>query len=627
MFFLDTTGFFSLICLLVQCGLAWVFAAFFAVLARQHGAWLRGWLFAFVGLGIGLFALTVRFLYAYHAAAGAHTLRDGDPIVRVAYAVYTAGKVAFACGLLDGVARAVDRVRPIEPKWLPWCLLMAGGIGAAVPTVECLLLFQALWMPWVFSCANRWLRASASEESESTRGWLRIALWVWGVVWCLYGIAVVAVGPMHPSNDHPFAILLRVNSMIDLGLQVVLATCLIVLVLGRAERSKVEALRERDRLREQVQRNERARSLATLVGGIAHEINNPLTAILGHVADFESLDVAARQRAAAVVREQIDRCRQIVQRMSMLGAAPTSAGAAEVDVDAIVQAVVRDMQPRAQRFGVVLQSEVPSLMQSWVADPDGVAMVLANLLGNAIEASPRGGRVRLTVEARSDGARVVVTDQGPGVPVADRSRVFDPFFTTKHAVPGLGLAVVEAVVRAHGGRITIGDEPGGGARFEVVWPWRPMRTGAGAGATAVGGTNAGPTIAAVPSSLAGKRRLLIIDDEPLVRATVARQAVAEGFVVVEADSGARGLELLFAPGADYAAIVCDMRMPGLSGPELHDRLVQQAPQWLGRMLFVTGDLASNESVEFAARSQAPIVTKPFTARELLRRVRALADSG
>jgi CheY-like chemotaxis protein len=84
---------------------------------------------------------------------------------------------------------------------------------------------------------------------------------------------------------------------------------------------------------------------------------------------------------------------------------------------------------------------------------------------------------------------------------------------------------------------------------------------------------------------------------------------------------------LFAPGADYAAIVCDMRMPGLSGPELHDRLVQQAPQWLGRMLFVTGDLASNESVEFAARSQAPIVTKPVTARELLRRVRALADSG
>ncbi|MBL8753494.1 MAG: hybrid sensor histidine kinase/response regulator [Planctomycetes bacterium] len=625
MLFFDTTGFFSLICLLVQCGLAWVFAAFFAALARQHGAWLRSWLFAFVGLGLGLLALTFRFLYAHHAAAGVRPLQEGEPVVRFAYAVYGAGKVAFVCGLLDGIARSVGRVRPVPQRWLPWCLVVGAAIGAAVPTVEMLLLLQALWTPWAFLCAQRWLRANPGEERESTRTVLLAVLRASAVVWIVYGVAVFAVGPVRPDNSHPLAILLRLNSMVDLGLQVVLATCLIILVLAQTQRSKVEALRELDRLRDQVQRDERARALATLVGGIAHEINNPLTAILGHANDLEASDPALRARAAAIVREQTERCRQIVQRMSKLGGVPTDAR--EVDVDQIVAAVVRDLQPRVQAAGVALQWDVPRLLPTWVADPDGLELVLRNLLANAIEASPRDGVVGCTMTERSEGVAIVVTDHGPGVAAAIRARVFDPFFTTKHAGAGLGLAVVEAVVRAHGGRVAVGDAPGGGAQFTVVWPWRPVHLVATPVPTAASTAGAAEPTVRLPASPHDQPRLLVIDDEPLVRATIVRQARAEGFAVVEAESGKAGLELLLAPGADFVAVVCDMRMPGVSGAEFHDQLLQQAPSWLQRLLFITGDLASTESVAFAARSLAPILTKPFTATDLLRRVRALSNVG
>jgi CheY-like chemotaxis protein/anti-sigma regulatory factor (Ser/Thr protein kinase) len=251
------------------------------------------------------------------------------------------------------------------------------------------------------------------------------------------------------------------------------------------------------------------------------------------------------------------------------------------------------------------------------ADATGFEQVLANLIGNALHASPRGGTVRVTVQERSNGLSIEVLDQGAGVPVGDRSRIFEPFWTTRaHGEGlGLGLAVVDSIVRAHGGRVEVEDAPGGGARFCVHWPWRPLRASVAQPPTTTS------------STAPGRARLLVIDDEPLVRAMIGRQASAEGYEVVEAESGDQALELLLTDGAEFSAIVCDLRMPGTSGADFYDHLAQRAPRWLSRLLFVTGDLASNESAAFAERCRAPILTKPFTAVDLMRRVRSVQNTG
>ena len=615
MFFLDSTGFFSLICLFVQCGMAWIFAAFFAVMSPSHGPWLRRWFRAFVGLGVAFAALSVRFFMAHHAVAGEARLHEGDLVVRLLYGLYLVGKVMFAWCLLGGLAAMRGRSWQSH-RWFVVVFAVAFVVGAALPTIESVLLFQAVWMPYVMWRAA-WLSRTRPEEGrEIGRTVLRGACAVWGALWLLYAVSVLVVGPVPTATENFFGYVLRLNSLFDLGLQVVVATSLIVVVMSDSERAKLDALRERDRLREQVQRDEKLLALSTLVGGVAHEFNNPLTAMLGHVDDLEALEPVVRQRAIAIVRQQIDRCRVIVQRMSLLGRG-ASLAVGEVDVDDVLKSTAAQFTARFQTSGVTLQLDVPPLLSVLHADPTGFAQVIVNLFGNALHASPRGGTVRVTVQERSHGVSIEVQDQGKGVPVGDRSRIFEPFWTTRAQGEGLGLglAVVDAIVRAHSGRVEVEDAPGGGARFRLLWPWRPLRA----------------TAAELPAGAAvgtpGRARLLVIDDEPLVRAMISRQASAEGYEVVEAESGARALELLLAKGAEFAAIICDLRMPGTSGAALHDQLERQAPQWLSRLLFVTGDLASNEAAAFAERCRAPILTKPFSAIELMRRVRAVQNVG
>lgn len=318
-----------------------------------------------------------------------------------------------------------------------------------------------------------------------------------------------------------------------------------------------------------------------------------------------------RQRAAAVVREQAERCRAIVQRMSLVGRTG-ALSTTQVDVAELVSRVLRGFLPQSQQLGVALRTEVAPGLPSLLVDTVACEQLLANLVANALQASPRGGEVLVAAALRGGGVELRVDDRGPGVPVADRARVFEPFFTTKPAGSGtgLGLAVVDAVVRAHGGRVEIGDAPGGGASFVV---WLPL----GRANTVEG--RAEPSGGA-PGRAEAERRLLVIDDEPLVRDVLVRQAAASGWQAVGFASAADALEQLLQGDAHVDAIVCDLRMPGMSGQQFHDQLARSAPQWLERIVFVTGDPASVEAVSFARRCRAPIVGKPFVPRELLARV-------
>lgn len=124
---------------------------------------------------------------------------------------------------------------------------------------------------------------------------------------------------------------------------------------------------------------------------------------------------------------------------------------------------------------------------------------------------------------------------------------------------------------------------------------------------------------------AGKPRVLVIDDEPTIRAALHRFFTRRNWLFDEAEDGSRGLAKLMAPGAEYTAIISDLRMPGMSGMELHDQLAEHRPELLDRLIFSTGDVASKDAAEFVQRTRCIILEKPFELSKLgetLERIRA-----
>ena len=616
MFFQDSTGFFSLVSLLIQCVLAWIVAGFLMLLGRrlQPSVWLRRWSTAFLLLALALSAITVRFLCAYHHVLQA-PLGEDHPITRISYVVYLVGKVGFYWHLLGG-ARALRGLAwpTTRARWTgPAVALLAGG-AAFLPSIESTLLVQAPLAVVAFALAAHALRRGTAPDELGCRV-AAATLLVWAAIWCAYAVSVIGVDPLQPRLDSAWSLLLRGNSLIDVILQVTLGAALILVVVQDVQRQALQGAAERDRLRAQVQRDERLRALSTLVSGVAHEINNPLTAILGFAADLDDADATTRRDAARIVLEQADRCRAIVQRLSVLGRQPVQTRDRAV-ADALVERVVAGLRPQFTQVEVAIRTAINAAGTTVIGDPAGLEQVLTNLLVNALHASPRRGTVTVTTRTEGDRWIVQVADQGSGVPLADRARIFEPFFTTKPpgCGSGLGLPVALAMVTAHGGAIRVGDAESGGALFTVELP---------CAAPAAPTTVAPPAPAPPPRAADGTPlRLLIIDDEPQVRSSIERHARTAGWRTTTTDSAESALPLLQTERFD--ALLCDLRMPGMAGSGLYDHLSRHAPDLLRRMVFVTGDLTSPDAAAFARRCRAPIVSKPFAFADLLRRLREVA---
>jgi CheY-like chemotaxis protein len=247
-----------------------------------------------------------------------------------------------------------------------------------------------------------------------------------------------------------------------------------------------------------------------------------------------------------------------------------------------------------------------------------------NLVVNARDAVGARGHIRLEVverelastdpllgDALAPGRCVVlsVIDDGEGMSEATLARVFEPFFTTKapHRGTGLGLSTVRGIVHRMGGRIRCESAPGAGARFDVVLP---------AAAPEAEPASASAGASDLDLELSG-RTVLIADDEPLIRAAVARALSAEGSRVLTADDGAAALALIEAEAASIDLLITDMVMPGAHGPEVAGRLRARRPE--AQVLFLSGQ---GLAVDEVAPAPAPLLVKPFTLEDLTAAARA-----
>ncbi len=585
--------------LFVQTFLAWVFVAVLASIRdrdSEKGA-IRTFLWAFVALSLALTVMSVRFFRAHDVSSSYFLWADGRWAPLVCYSVYMGLKAWFVWLLVLGSHQLSGRPVPrgLRPALVPLVLSMAAA-PILLPGINDLLVLQA---PIIVVGAL--LSLHALRDARARVRLVRGALIGLAITWSIHATAVL-VGSNWESNP-----VLSLNSFIDLGVQLLLGVGLVVCLLEDSHRRRIEAEQEREGLRQSLERDEKLRALGTVVSGVAHELNNPLTVILGH-ADILRRQ-AAGHRPATIIKDQAERCRGIVRNLSAL-AGQSVHPREEVDLEALVRRVVSGLPERATREGRHVVQRVASDLRGSV-DRVGIEQVLANLIGNGLQAGPPGSVVTVRGARSGDRIELTVTDEGPGVPAELRERIFEPFFTTKAPGrgTGLGLSIARAIVRGHGGSLSIEDAPSGhGSTFRVRLPCV-----AATGPEARGRRSATPS----PGS-----RLLVIDDDVAVRTVIREEAELRGWTVREAESAEQALAESLS---DADAVLCDLRMPGIGGIGLHDRLAADRPDLLSRVVFFTGDLASPETVGFSTRCERPLVEKPFDFDELFARLGDLSS--
>ncbi|HZH14295.1 MAG TPA: ATP-binding protein [Archangium sp.] len=358
---------------------------------------------------------------------------------------------------------------------------------------------------------------------------------------------------------------------------------------------------------------ERLATVGTLAAGVAHELNNPLSFVLG------SLQLAVRrlfdpsgsepEKTDALLKHLTDarvgaeRIQSIVRDLGTFSH-PDERPPAPIDVrqvlDLSVKMALGEVRHRAQ---VVREyGPVPDVL----ADGSRLGQVFINLLVNAAQAIPEGHadrhEIRLRTWAEERTVCVEVQDTGHGIPPELLGRIFDPFFTTKAVGKGigLGLSISHGLVTALGGELSVESELGRGSVFRVRLPMAP----------------AGLTASSPPPPQAALRRgrLLIVDDEPLLARTLQMLLAPEHDVTV-VHAARDALEHL-RNGASYDAILCDLMMAEMTGEQFYEELSRTAPEQTFRIIFMTGGAFTQTARDFLARVPNGRLLKPFHQEEL-----------
>ncbi|WP_242392494.1 sensor histidine kinase [Anaeromyxobacter oryzisoli] len=222
---------------------------------------------------------------------------------------------------------------------------------------------------------------------------------------------------------------------------------------------------------EQLVRSEKLAGIGRLAAGVAHEIDNPLGVILGYAKLLRKRAEGPLAEDLLVIEEEALRAKEIVDGLLDLSRPIPAPNREPVDLRGVAEDVIARL--REARLLEAVAVEVQGTARV-LGHPGKLRQVLVNLVRNAAEAAGPGGAVEVRIEERGGAVEVAVDDSGPGIPPAARAKLFEPFFTTKPQGTGLGLSVSRAIARAHGGELSAGEAPGGGARFALTLPASPV---------------------------------------------------------------------------------------------------------------------------------------------------------
>jgi signal transduction histidine kinase/ActR/RegA family two-component response regulator len=386
------------------------------------------------------------------------------------------------------------------------------------------------------------------------------------------------------------------------------------------------AASDRERLEQQLFHAQKLEAIGRLAGGVAHDFNNLLTAVVGYAGGLREAIPPGRPE-----REDVEGILEAAKRAGHLTQSLLAYGRKQVlqrrpvDLVDVIHAVEKLLR-RVIGEDVELSLSLPQRLTT-VADAGQIEQVLLNLCTNARDAMPSGGRLcisgelvdvpaaeteRLGLSRAGRHVALRVADTGEGMPPEVVARAFDPFFTTKPAGKGtgLGLAIVDGIVRQHGGGVAVESAPGQGTTVTVLLPAgeRPAEASAPAAPIAPHG---------------GVEKILLAEDEPLVRTVLRRALERAGYAVVEAVDGVDAVRKFEEHRDDVALCILDVMMPRKNGRDAAEEIVALRPGV--PVLLASGyaaDVLAERGLEGAA---AELIAKPIAPAELLRKVRDLLD--
>jgi PAS domain S-box-containing protein len=374
---------------------------------------------------------------------------------------------------------------------------------------------------------------------------------------------------------------------------------------------------------------DRTMMLGSVAAGIGHEINNPLTFVMGNIelvsqslaklasATGVPLTVSealrAQEGALGDALQGVQRIAAIVRDLKGLTRSAETPGASvavEPVLDSLLKVAAHELKHRARVVRVY--GGVPRVLGSDAR----VAQIFLNLLLNAAQAIPPGDAEHQTVtlhtRVEGDWVEVLVSDTGVGMTKELLSRVFEPFFTTKRGEgTGLGLSITRQLVLSLGGTLTAESEPGVGSTLRVRLPIAP--------ADPASRSDSAPP--PPPLSLL-RARVLVVDDELQVADVMVRMLRGK-HDVTSVSSGVAALELLTSAAPPPDVIVCDVMMPAMTGIELYQHIEARRPELARRFVFITGGTFTPQSEAFLARVSRPVLMKPFDWRAVLAAIAAV----
>ncbi len=374
---------------------------------------------------------------------------------------------------------------------------------------------------------------------------------------------------------------------------------------------------ELERQKDMLHQNEKMSAMGELLASVAHELNNPLSVVVGQAillaesaADEQMKDRAERIGNAA------ERCGRIVKTfLAMARQQPSISEPIDVNqaIDVALEVCTDDLTSADITISRHLSKKLPAV----AADFGQISQVIANLIMNAKHAMENHGddrHLKLTSSFRPTTGDVVVKvkDSGPGIPSEIRNRIFEPFFTTKATGKGtgIGLALCHRIIETHGGRIKLDDACMDGTAFVIKLPCHHAERA---------------EELTMESTKQGARRLsvLAIDDEEDMTELVADILRFDGHDVETANSGKRALEIIAEN--DFDVILSDLRMPGLDGPTLFRHLEESRPELVSCIAFITGDTLSTDIHQFLKSSKRPYLEKPAGPSDIRALVQAIAE--
>ncbi|MEW5867709.1 MAG: response regulator [Chloroflexota bacterium] len=380
----------------------------------------------------------------------------------------------------------------------------------------------------------------------------------------------------------------------------------------------------------QLVQSEKLAAVGELVAGVAHELNNPLTAVVLYAQILQvqlsnpdlskDLDkiVTEAQRASRIVRGLLEFARQRpVERKP-------------VQVNNVLHNALELLTYQLHTYNIRVETSYDPDLPYTLADRHQLQQVFLNVITNAWQAMREQGgeRGQLLVETQLGPAlfggmaapgeepviHIQIKDNGPGIPPEFISNIFDPFFTTKQPGQGtgLGLSICHGIISEHGGHIWAESEPGRGTTFFIELPVNEPDT-----ELHISGM---PLFPAEAEALVRDTRVLVVDDEPNVLTIMKRALERGGYQVDAAPDGQAGLRAL--EQNRYDLIVCDIRMPEMSGPQFYRLLELHYPQMTRRIIFTTGDSVSPDTRRFLEQTGLTHLSKPFELDDLIYQVSA-----